>query len=152
MRFMKRSVRILSLILLFSMLFSLCVMAAEAQTEEQPRNEEYTEAQAQTENEIEPQAEPVRTEPSQGQKNIVLRARQLIELKWTPLSDRWQWGYQGTFVGGKTYIGAPYGQPVYTGYIGYAVDLDGFVAATENNTALFIPATATITRSRRITL
>jgi len=134
---MKRSVRILSLILLFSMLFSLCVMAAEAQTEEQPRNEEYTEAQAQTENEIEPQAEPVRTEPSQGQKNIVLRARQLIELKWTPLSDRWQWGYQGTFVGGKTYIGAPYGQPVYTGYIGYAVDLDGFVAATENNTSAF---------------
>lgn len=116
---MKKTVKITVVLLLLALLLSSFAFAAEAAA-----------AQAS-------QSEAVRTEPSQGQKNIVLRARQLIEVKWTPLSDRWQWGYQGTFVGGKTYTGAPYGQPVYTGYIGYAVDIDGFVAATENNTSAF---------------
>ena len=78
-----------------------------------------------------------RSEISQGQKNIVLRARQLVELEWTPLYDRAQWGWQGVYGAGKTYVGAPYGQPVYTGYIGYAVDIDGFVAATEDNSSVF---------------
>ncbi len=110
---MKKTKRFLGIILLLSMLLSLCVHAAEAETE------------------------PVRLEPSQGQKNIVLRARQLIELEWTPLIDRAQWGWQGVYSQGKTYVGAPYGQPVYTGYIGYAVDLNGFVAATEDNTSVF---------------
>ena len=143
---MKKIRRIISLLLLLSMLLSLSALAAEAPADALPESqteadggvlpvvEEATEEES---TEPAPQAEAVRTEPSQGQKNIVLRARQLIELKWTPLSDRWQWGYQGTFVGGKTYVGAPYGQPVYTGYIGYAIDLEGFVAATENNTSAF---------------
>ncbi len=110
---MKKTKRILTFVLAFAMLLSICAYAAEAQTE------------------------TVRTEPSQGQKNIVLRARQLMEIKWTPLADRTQWGWQGTFGAGKTYVGAPYGQPVYTGYIGYAVDLNGFIAATEDNTSKF---------------
>ncbi|MBR5489742.1 MAG: hypothetical protein IKV79_00555, partial [Oscillospiraceae bacterium] len=122
---MKKSIRILSLILLLSMAFTMFAMAAEAP------------AESSGEEAIALASETVRTEPSQGQKNIVLRARQLIELQWTPLADRYQWGYQGTYTSGTTYIGAPYGQPVYTGYIGFAIDLDGFVAATENNTSKF---------------
>ncbi len=110
---MKKTKRILTIVLTLSMLLSICVYGAEAQSE------------------------PVRTEPSQGQKNIVLRARQLMEIEWTPLADRTQWGWQGTFGAGRTYVGAPYGQPVYTGYIGYAVDLNGFIAATEDNTSKF---------------
>ncbi len=110
---MKNSKRILSFVLVFSLMLSCCVFA-----------------QASV-------GEGLRTEPSQGQKNIVLRARQLIEVKWTPLADRAQWGWYGIFSAGKTYTGAPYGQPVYTGYIGYAVDIDGFVAATEDNTSAF---------------
>jgi len=112
---MKKAKRILSFILAFACLISCGAYAAEAESRE----------------------ETVRLEPSEGQKNIVLRARQLIELEWTPLYDRAQWGWYGTFTAGTTYVGAPYGQPVYTGYIGYAVSLDGFVAATENNTSPF---------------
>lgn len=93
------------------------------------------------------EGESLRTEPSQGQKNIVLRARQLIEVEWTPLYDRAQWGWQGIFGAGKTYVGAPYGQPVYTGYIGYAVDIDGFVAATEDNTSAFYTGYSTYNKT-----
>ena len=125
MIYMRKSIRILSLILLLSMAFTMFAMAAEA-----PAENTGEEAAAIA-------SEAVRTEPSQGQKNIVLRARQLIEVQWTPLAERYQWGYQGTYTSGTTYIGAPYGQPVYTGYIGFAIDLDGFVAATENNTSAF---------------
>lgn len=74
---------------------------------------------------------------SQGQENIVKRARQMIELEWTPLADITQWGYRGTFTAGTTYKGAPYGQPVYTGYIGYKVNMDEFMAAVEDNTSVF---------------
>ena len=77
------------------------------------------------------------SELSQGQKNIILRARQLMEIEWTPLVDRYQWGYAGTFAAGTTYTGAPYGQPVFTGYLGFAVTLDQFIAATEDNTSHF---------------
>lgn len=81
--------------------------------------------------------EPDSGEISQGQRNIILRARQLMEIQWTPLADRYQWGYYGTFSSGTTYTGAPYGQPVFTGYIGFAVSLDQFIAATEDNTSHF---------------
>lgn len=74
---------------------------------------------------------------TQGQENIVKRARQMIELKWTPLADVTQWAYRGTFTAGTTYTGAPYGQPVYTGYIGYKVNMDEFIAAVEDNTSVF---------------
>lgn len=113
MSYMRKIRRIINLTLLLSMLLSIGVFAEATGVGE------------------------VRNEPSQGQKNIVLRARQLMEIEWTPLADRWQWGYQGVYGAGKSYIGAPYGQPVYTGYIGYALDLDGFVAATEDNTSAF---------------
>jgi len=79
----------------------------------------------------------IRSYVSEGQRNIVLRARQLMELEWTPLYDRYQWGYRGVFTAGTTYTGAPYGQPVYTGYIGFNISLDDFVAAVEDGTSAF---------------
>lgn len=109
---MKTASRIISFILILTMLFSMAVFA-------------------------DGEVEGYRDQLSQGQKNIVLRARQLAELQWTPLYDRYQWGYQGTFSSGTTYTGVPYGQPVFTGYIGYGVSLDTFVAATEDNTSHF---------------
>jgi uncharacterized protein YgiM (DUF1202 family) len=75
---------------------------------------------------------------SEGQKNIVKRARQLTEIQWTPLEDRNQWGYYGTFKAETTYTGIPYGQPVNTnGYIGYGVSLETFAAAVLDNTSRF---------------
>ncbi|MGN1001697.1 MAG: S-layer homology domain-containing protein [Oscillospiraceae bacterium] len=74
---------------------------------------------------------------SQGQKNIVLRARQLTEIRWTPLYDRWQWGYGGLFSAGTTYTGVPYGQPVETGYIGFDITLDEFAAAVRDPGSAF---------------
>lgn len=118
---MKKLKRIFSFILVFTMLLSMGAFADEA-------------APAST------------GELSQGQKNIILRARQLMEIKWTPLIDRWQWGYAGTFESGTTYTGAPYGQPVFTGYLGYAVTLDQFIAATEDNTSHFYTRYSTYTK------
>lgn len=79
---------------------------------------------------------PLTSEVSQGQKNIVKRARQLTEIKWTPLEDIYQWGQAGVFKAETTYTGLPYGQPVNTnGYIGYGVSLEDFSSAVLNNTS-----------------
>jgi len=73
---------------------------------------------------------------SEGQKNIVKRARQLTEIEWTPLEDISQWGYYGVFRAETTYTGVPYGQPVNcNGYIGYGVSIEGFASAVLDNTS-----------------
>lgn len=76
-------------------------------------------------------------ELSEGQINIVKRARQLIEIEWTPLYDVTQWGYAGTYYAGQTYRGVPYGQPVQACYIGFDATLSEFVEATEDSESLF---------------
>lgn len=82
--------------------------------------------------------EPVIPELSQGQLNIVKRARQLSEIEWTPLEDRYQWGYRGVFNAEQTYTGIPYGQPVNSnGYIGYGVSLESYADAMLDNTSRF---------------
>ena len=74
---------------------------------------------------------------SQGQQNIVKRARQFLEIEWTPLQDVYQWGYAGVFRAGTTYSGVPYGQPVDTGYVGYQVTLTAFLEAVNDNGSVF---------------
>ncbi len=75
---------------------------------------------------------------SQGQLNIVKRARQLHEVAWTPLEDRTQWGSRGVFKAETTYTGLPYTQAVNTnGYVGYGVTLEGFAASVLDNTSKF---------------
>ena len=76
-------------------------------------------------------------ELTEGQKNIVRRARQLVEVEWTPLYDRAQWGYAGVFEAGTTYTGVPYGQAVHAKYIGYDASISEFVAATEDSNSDF---------------
>ncbi len=76
-------------------------------------------------------------ELTEGQLNIVRRARQLLEIEWTPLHDVTQWGYEGVFHAGETYTGVPYGQPVRAAYIGYDASLSEFIAATEDSSSLF---------------
>jgi hypothetical protein len=77
------------------------------------------------------------SELSQGQENIVKRARQLLEIEWTPQKDIYQWGYDGIFEAGATYTGIPYGQPVHTGYVGFDVTLSEFLAAVNDSGSEF---------------
>lgn len=73
---------------------------------------------------------------SEGQNNIVKRARQLTEIQWTPLEDITQWGSYGTFKAETTYTGIPYGQPVNAnGYIGYGVSIGTFASSVLDNTS-----------------
>lgn len=75
---------------------------------------------------------------SQGQLNMVKRARQLHEIEWTPLENRTQWGNRGTFYAERTYTGIPYGQPVNSnGYVGYGVSIETFVSSVLDNTSKF---------------
>lgn len=82
-------------------------------------------------------AEPGVAPPlSEGQKNIVKRARQLTEIEWTPLENITQWGERGIFKAETTYVGLPYGQPVNTGgYVGYGISLEDFAAAARDNSS-----------------
>lgn len=80
---------------------------------------------------------------TEGQKNIVKRARQLMEIEWTPLENIPQWDNRGTFKAETTYYGIPYGQPVNTnGYIGYGVSLEQYSAAVLNNTSKLYTTTS----------
>lgn len=68
---------------------------------------------------------------TQGQINIVKRARQLAEIQWTPLQDVYQWEEMGVFESGETVTGVPYGQPISNGcYIGWTIGLSTFLTAT----------------------
>jgi hypothetical protein len=106
-----------------------------------------------------------------NQKNMVLRARQMAEVKWTPLITRYSWGGDdasyvsankswgskvvatdgtvtyGYFQAGKTYQGVPYSQAVYTGYVGWNLSLDAFVAAVNNTSSNFYSGYSTYSRT-----
>ncbi len=73
---------------------------------------------------------------SQGQQNIIKRARQMTNIAWTPLKNILSWNSASTFYAGTTYYGLPYGQPAYGGsagrYIPWAASLDTFAAAVKN--------------------
>lgn len=86
-------------------------------------------------------------ELTQGQINIVKRARQLHEIVWTPLADRNSWGSYGVFSAGVTLRGLPYGQPIgSSGYVGYNVSLEEFAAAVSDSTSVFYRAYSTFNK------
>lgn len=88
---------------------------------------------------------------SNGQKNIVKRARQMHEVEWTPLQDIVSWkrddGYVITFRKGVTYNGLPYGQPVYAKYVPWNATLKEFVAAVKNEDSKMYTSRSTYNRS-----
>lgn len=69
---------------------------------------------------------------SSGQQNIVKRAYQMTDIKWSPKKDIVGWGGDIIYSSGKTYIGLPYGQPVYAGYVPWSTSLDGFILAVNS--------------------
>ena len=62
-----------------------------------------------------------------GQQNIVKRAYQMTNIKWTPVANITGWGGGVTYKAGKTYTGLPYGQPVYASYVPWTTSLVGFI-------------------------
>ena len=73
---------------------------------------------------------------SQGQQNIVKRARQMTQIQWTPKKDIIGWGGGLTYRAGVTYTGLPYGQPVNASYVPWSTSLEGFLAAVDNPNSL----------------
>ncbi len=101
---------------------------------------------------------------STSQQNIVLRARQMASVTWSPKADRWAWGgdnvsyrtsngtkdiYKdgGKFKAGTTYTGVPYSWPVGFGYVGWDVSLQTFLSAVNNPSSVFNTQYSTITRT-----
>lgn len=65
-----------------------------------------------------------------SQENVVRRARQQLEIRWTPLENITGWRGNTTFYAGETYIGIPYGQPIHAGrYVPWAVSFEHFANA-----------------------
>ena len=69
---------------------------------------------------------------SDKQKNIVKRARQMLEIQWTPLQDIVGWDADSIFAKGETYIGLPYGQPIDGVFVPWGTSLTGFIKAVNN--------------------
>jgi len=70
---------------------------------------------------------------TQSQRNAVLRARQMSEIRWTPLQDIIGWRGNHTYQAGNTYSGIPYGQPVNAGrYVPWQASLEHFANAVQN--------------------
>lgn len=106
------------------------------------------------------------------QQNIILRARQMAEVLWTPLATRYSWGGDdssyvsanssrnarveatdgsntlGYFSAGKTYEGIPYSQAVYSyGYVGWDISIADFVNAVNNSTSSFYTGYSSYSRT-----
>ena len=70
---------------------------------------------------------------TQSQQNIVRRARQQLEIRWTPLQDIFGWRRNSVFRAGETYIGIPYGQPIHSGrYIPWGASFERFANAVQD--------------------
>lgn len=70
---------------------------------------------------------------SQGQKNIVLRARQAMEIEWSPLLEIEAYGEYSNFMPGEVYRGLPYGRPNNANhYVPCGTSFQMFLSALEN--------------------
>lgn len=80
---------------------------------------------------------------STGSQNVVKRARQQIEIKWTPKKNVKGYssktsGAATTFKAGTTYTGIPYGQLVNSGkYVPHSYSLTNFINAVNNTSSAF---------------
>lgn len=113
---------------------------------------------------------------SANQENIVLRAKQMAEVKWTAQADLYAWGGNddsyisgkggdnyikdvngrgsgvenhkkwGYFLKGHTYKGVPYSQAVSTGYVGWNISLNNFLKETNTVGGKFYSSYSTYER------
>jgi len=70
---------------------------------------------------------------TQSQRNAVLRARQMLEIRWTPLQTITGWRGNSTYQAGSTYVGIPYAQPINAGrYVPWQASLEHFASAVQD--------------------
>jgi len=70
---------------------------------------------------------------TQSQRNAVLRARQMSEIRWTPLQDITGWRGNSVYQAGSTYVGLPYAQPINSGlYVPWQASLEHFASAVQD--------------------
>ena len=81
-----------------------------------------------------------------GQENIVLRARQVYEIEWTPLRNVTKWSERGVFRAGETVRGLPYGMPLEANYIPLRTSFSEFLEAVNDGTSPFYRLVSTRTR------
>jgi fibronectin type 3 domain-containing protein len=84
---------------------------------------------------------------SKGQQNIVKRAMQQYEIKWTPQKNIYSWGKRSVFQSGVTYQGLPYGQAVYASYVPWDTSLTGFLDAVNNSASKMYTKTSTYNKT-----
>jgi len=87
--------------------------------------------------------EPCSLQISVGQDNIVLRARQVFEIEWTPLRNVTKWNGRGVFREGETVRGLPYGMPNEANYVPLRTSFSEFLEEVSNRNSRFYRATAT---------
>jgi len=72
-----------------------------------------------------------------GQENIVLRARQIYEIEWTPLRDVIKWAERGVFVAGEAVHGLPYGMPPERNYVPLRTSFSEFLDIVNDRNSQF---------------
>jgi len=82
---------------------------------------------------------------SVGQENIVLRARQVYEIEWTPVRNVIKWGRTGVFRADETVQGLPYGMPNEKNYVPLRTSFAEFLEAVEDSNSRLYRATSTRT-------
>jgi len=83
---------------------------------------------------------------TQGQINIVMRARQVYEFEWTPLRNVVKWGGNSFFPAGVPVKGLPYGMPAENAYVPLRTSFAEFLAAVNDSNSLLYTSRATRTR------
>ena len=90
---------------------------------------------------------------STNQINTVKRARQMLNVRWTPLKNVGGWGYTDSSYGlsllykaGTTYKGLPYGQVVDGCYIPWGASLSYFVRAVKDSNSKMYTTRSTYSR------
>jgi len=78
-----------------------------------------------------------------GQENIVLRARQIYEIEWTPLRDVIKWSRRGVFKAGETVKGLPYGMPLENNYVPLTTSFSEFLEEVDDRNSRFYRSIAT---------
>lgn len=85
-------------------------------------------------------------ELSQGQQNIVRRARQVMEIEWTAQDEIISWGRHKNFQAGEVYRGIPYGMPADPAhYVPIGTPFEVFLQAAADPGSLMYTANATRT-------
>ena len=80
-----------------------------------------------------------------GQKNIVLRARQVYELEWTPVRNVIKWSGAGVFPAGVTVQGLPYGMPREANYVPLRTSFSEFLSEVDDSSSRFYTSRSTRT-------